>query len=207
MVGGAFADIDIIGAFLSRTTCESLVHKLRRKGPQTTKDLLDITTSLASGEEAVRAIFDLLKGKAKRDEDAGEAASNRPNKKKNKQRCEGSLMATTDRKGGRKPTEGTNNHFEKLLEGPCLNHAFLVKHVYKEYVLMKRFLSRGSNKGEHRKEPKPTADDAEGKDSEFSALDGCLMVFEGSAAYDSKCHQKVMSREVYMAKPAMPSFL
>ena len=42
---------------------------------------------------------------------------------------------------------------------------------------MKRFLSRGSSKGEHRKEP---------KDSGFPMLDGCLMIFEGSAAYDSK---------------------
>ena len=51
---------------------------------------------------------------------------------------------------------------------------------------MKRFLSRGSNKGEHRKEPKPAADDTEGKDSGLSTLDGCLMIFGGSAAYDSK---------------------
>ena len=33
---------------------------------------------------------------------------------------------------------------------------------------MKRFLFRGSNKGEHRKEPKPAADDSEGKDDGFS---------------------------------------
>ena len=44
-------------------------------------------------------IFDHPKGKAKRDEDDGEGASNRPNKKKNKQRREGSLVATADRKG------------------------------------------------------------------------------------------------------------
>ena len=43
--------------------------------------------------------------------------------------------------------EGTPNHFEKLLEGPCPNHAFPIKHLYKDYVLMKRFLSRGSNRG------------------------------------------------------------
>jgi len=63
---------------------------LRRKGPQTTKELLDIATSHASGEEAVGAIFDRLKGKAKRDKDVGEGASNCPNKKKkNKQWHEG----------------------------------------------------------------------------------------------------------------------
>jgi hypothetical protein len=78
-------DADVIGAFLSRTTCESLVHKLGCKGPRTTKELLDITTSHASGEEAVGAIFDHPRGKAERDEDGGEGTSNRSNKKRNKQ--------------------------------------------------------------------------------------------------------------------------
>ena len=140
-------DADVIRAFLSRTTYESLVHKLGRKGPRTNKELLDIATSHASSEEVVGAIFDHPKGKTKRDEDAGEGASNHPNKKKNKQRHKGSLVATVDRKGGRKPVEGTPDHFEKLLEGPCPNHAFRMKHLYKDSVLMKRFLSGGSNKG------------------------------------------------------------
>ena len=54
-----------------------------------------------------------------------------------------------------------------------------VKHIYKDYGLIKWCLSRGSNKGEHRKEPKLTTDNAEGKDGGFSTLDGCLMIFEG----------------------------
>ena len=58
----------MIGAFLSRTTCESLVHKLGHRGPRTTKELLDFTTSHALGEEAVGAIFDHFDGKARRDE-------------------------------------------------------------------------------------------------------------------------------------------
>ena len=76
-------------------------------------------------------------------------------------------MATADRKGGQKPTEGTLDHFEKLLEGPCLNHAFLIKHLYKDCGLMKRFLSSGSNKGEHGKDPDPTTKDAEGRTAAF----------------------------------------
>ena len=72
---------------------------------------------------------------------------------------------------------------------------------------MKRFLSGGSNKGEHRKEPKLATDDAEGKDSGFFMLDGCLMIFGGSAAYDSKCRQKLVRREVYNVEPAAPTFL
>ena len=139
----------MIGAFLSRTTYESLVHKLGRKGPQTTKELLDISTSHVLGEEAVGAIFDRLEGKARQDEGTGEGTSNCFTKRKNKkQRHEDSLVAAADRKGGRKPTEGTPNHFEKLLEGPCSNHAFPVKHLLKDCSLMRRFLSRGANKGE-----------------------------------------------------------
>ena len=52
---------------------------------------------------------------------------------------------------------------------------------------MQWFLFRGSNKGEQGKDPPPTADDAEEKDDGFPTLDGCLMIFGGSAAYDSKC--------------------
>ena len=104
----------MIGAFLSGTTRESLVHKLGHRGPWTTKELLDIATSHASGEEAVGAFFDHPDGKARRDEDASEGASNRPTKRKNKkQQRDNSLMVAADRKGGRKPTEGTPNHFEK----------------------------------------------------------------------------------------------
>ena len=114
------ADANVIGAFLSRTTCKSLVHKLGCKGSRTTKELLDIATSHASGEEAVKAIFDHLEGKTRRDEGASKGASNHSAKRKNKkQRHEDSLVAVADRKGGRKPMEGTPNHFEKLLEGPC----------------------------------------------------------------------------------------
>ena len=133
-----------------------MVHKLGRKGPRTTKELLDITTSHASGEEAVGAIFDRLEGKARRDEGADEGTSNRSTKRKNKkQRREDSLVAAADRKGGRKPTEGTPNHFEKLLEGPCPNHAFSVKHLLKDCSLMRWFLSRGSNEGEQGKDSAP----------------------------------------------------
>ena len=62
-------------------------------------------------------------------------------------------MAAADRRGGQKPAEGTPNHFKKMLEGPYPNHAFPIKHLYKDYDLMKRFLSRGSNKGDLGRSP------------------------------------------------------
>ena len=116
-------------------------------------------------------------------------------------------MATADCKGGRKPAKGTLNHFEKLLEGPCLNHAFPARHLYKDYGLMKRFLSGGFNKGGHGKDPELIVDDAEGRDGGFPTLDGYLMIFGGSVAYDSKRHQKLVPCEVYMVKAATPAFL
>ena len=106
-------------------------------------------------------------------------------------------MALADRKGGQKPAEGAPNHFEKMLKGPCLNHAFPVKHLLKDYGLMQKFLARSTNKGEQGKEPAPTADDAEEKDDGFLTPDGCLMIFRGSTTYDSKHHQKVAHCQVY----------
>ena len=41
-------------------------------------------------------------------------------------------MATADCKEGQKPTKGSPDHFEKLLKGPCPNHAFPIKQLYKD---------------------------------------------------------------------------
>jgi hypothetical protein len=86
-----------------------LVHKLGRKRPQTTKELLYIATSHASSEEAVGAIFDRALGKAKRDEDASKGASNRSKKKKkkkNRPRSGDSLVVAAERKGKKASAKG-----------------------------------------------------------------------------------------------------
>jgi hypothetical protein len=72
---------------------------------------------------------------------------------------------------------------------------------------MKWFLSSGSKKGQQRRKPEPKTDDAKGKDGGFPAMDGCLMIFGGAVAYNSKSHQKLAHCEVYVTKPATPSFL
>jgi hypothetical protein len=53
-------------------------------GSQTTKELLDIATSHASGEEAVGAIFDHLGARRSGMRTLREGTSNRSSKKKNK---------------------------------------------------------------------------------------------------------------------------
>ena len=86
-------------------------------------------------------------------------------------------------------------------------HAFLVKHMYKACRLIRKFLSGSSNKGGQGKDPPPITDDTEEKDNGFPMPNDCLMIFEGLAAYGSKCRQKVTRREVYMAQPATHPFL
>jgi hypothetical protein len=157
-----------------------LVHKLGRKCPWTTKELINIATSYASGEEAVRVIFDHARGKAKRDEDAGKGTSNRSKKKKRgKQRSRDLLVAAAEPKGKKAPAEGNLDHFEKMLEGPFPNHAFLVKHAYKDCGLMKKFLSEGSKKGDRKKKHDLLGDDAKEKEDIFLEATGCLMILVG----------------------------
>ena len=54
----------MIGAFSPSMTNEALVHELGCCKPWTTWELLNLTTSHASGKEAARAIFYKYKGKA-----------------------------------------------------------------------------------------------------------------------------------------------
>jgi hypothetical protein len=74
---------DVVSAFLSGTTCKSLVHKLDCRKPCTTRKLLNIATNQASGEEAVGAVLtdSRAKGEAKR-EDQDEGPSSRWEKRK-----------------------------------------------------------------------------------------------------------------------------
>jgi hypothetical protein len=73
-------------------------------------------------------------------------------------------MATAERKGKKASAEGAPDHFEKLLEGPFLNHAYPIKHLYKDYGLMKKFLSRGTKKGEPKKKPEQSTNGVEEND-------------------------------------------
>jgi hypothetical protein len=54
------ADADIVLPFCDGTTCCSLVHELGCEQPKTTKELLNITTRHASGEEVVGTTFTLV---------------------------------------------------------------------------------------------------------------------------------------------------
>ena len=41
---------------------------------------------------------------------------------------------------GKQPQQGLSDHFNELMESPCTNHAYSVKHLYKDCELLKHFL-------------------------------------------------------------------
>jgi hypothetical protein len=96
-------DTDMVGAFLSGTTYQSLVHKLGYVKPRTIKDLLDLTTNNASGEEAVGAIFDKSKGKAHRNND--EDTSSHHSKKKSQDALIAGLLGRPTTMASRAPSQ------------------------------------------------------------------------------------------------------
>lgn len=118
--------------------------KLGRKNPRTTNELLDITTSHASGEDVVGAIFDHRKKKAKHDKELDEGFGGWPDKRKTKDMRwhDEVLVAVVGQKGRRPLVEEAIDHFEKLLEVPCPNHRYLVWHVYRDYKMLRKFLRK-----------------------------------------------------------------
>ena len=49
------------------------------------------------------------------------------------------MVAAADRTG-KQPQQRLPDHFKKLMDSPCTNHAYSIKHLYKDCELLKRFL-------------------------------------------------------------------
>lgn len=139
------ATADVISAFISTTTSETLVHKIGRKSPRITKELLDITTTHASGENAVGAIFSHHKQKAKRDKEPDRGPRGRPNKKKKDERRHDKVLVVLagqkrrNRRPRRPPTI-SRNRSRLRVQKDC----YVVQHAYKYYGLLRKFLSKGA---------------------------------------------------------------
>ena len=86
-----------------------MIRKLDCLKPRTTRDLLDITTNHASGEEAVRAVFSggRDKGKAKReDQDEGPSTQRGKKNKRDRRRPANSALVTTADRVSKQPQQG-----------------------------------------------------------------------------------------------------
>jgi hypothetical protein len=93
------AQSEIVHAFLESTTCPDLVRELGRSPPADSNELFDISTSFASGEEAVGAIFDGKKGKRVDDAPAEGNKSKEPHQKNKRGRRERSRAARRTSRG------------------------------------------------------------------------------------------------------------
>jgi hypothetical protein len=121
-----------------------------RHTPWTTRELLDITSNHANGEEAVAATLNTPQAKGKQVMDHGEGTSShfkkKKKKKKKKRRHDDNLVVAVERKASRPKGKSSKpglpkDHFEKLLDALCPHHEFPVKHVLKDFQLIKNYVN------------------------------------------------------------------
>jgi hypothetical protein len=132
-------DTNVINAFTYDTTYEALIHTLRREASWMMRELLDVATKYAIGEEAILASFS-DKGKAcahhsGRDGD-DEAATD---KKKDRKHCSEEMVAAADCTTRPQPKGRGQHleHFERALDGPYLFHGGQVRHLLKDCETMR----------------------------------------------------------------------
>jgi hypothetical protein len=124
-----------------------LIHRLERCMPRTTRELLDIVSNHADGEEAVAATLNTPLGKGKQVVDHGEGTYSRfkMKKKNDKRRRDDNFVAAVERKASRpkgnpaKPAP-TRDHFGRLLDMSCPHHEVPVKHTLRECRLIKNYV-------------------------------------------------------------------
>ena len=59
------------------------------------------------------------------------------------------MVAVADHTG-KQPQQALPDHFNELMESPCTNHAYPVKHLYKDYELLKRLLRQAGGPKEEK---------------------------------------------------------
>jgi hypothetical protein len=198
-------DSDVIGAFLTGTTCHDLVSKLGHKTPTKASELMDIATKFASGQEAVEAIFRKDKQpQGRQQEDVPEASAQRGTKKKAKKKSQAKRDAAEHR-NLRKPPGGANL-FDKMLKKSCPYNQGPVKHTLEECVMLRRYFHKAG----------PLAEGGKGQDNdkkegdkadEFPEVHGCFVIYGGQVVNASAWHRKQERREVCSVKVAAPVYL
>jgi hypothetical protein len=206
-------DSDVIGAFLTGTTCRDLVSKLGRKTPTKASELMDIATKFASRQEAVEAIFRKDKQpQGRQQEDVPEASAQRGMKKKAKKKsqakrdtADADLVAAVEHRNPRKPPGGANL-FDKMLKKSCLYHQGPVKHTLEECVMLRRYFHKAgppAKGGKGQDNDKKEGDKAE----EFLEVHDCFMIYGGQVANASAQHRKQERRKVCSVKVVAPAYL
>jgi hypothetical protein len=206
-------DSDVIGVFLTGTTCRDLVSKLGRKTPTKASELMDIATKFASGQETIEAIFQKDKQpQGRQQEDVPEASAQRGTKKRVKKKsqakrdtADADLVAPVEHTNPQKPPGGVNL-FDKMLKESCPYHQGPVKHTLEECVMLRRYFHKvepPAEGGKGQVNDKKEGDKAE----EFPEVHGCFMIYGGRVANASARHRKQERREVCSVKVAAPVYL
>jgi hypothetical protein len=194
------------------------VRELGRSPPVDSNELFDITTSFASGEEAVGAIFDVKKGKRVDDTPAEGSKSKEPQqrhkrgKKGKKPRREAreqgrgddgneTLAVDPTRRGPRAPPRGPGV-FDDMLKKPCPYHKTPVNHTLEQCDMLKKYYSHAAAKeGEAKK------DGGDGDAGGFPAVKNVFLIFGGPTVDMSNSQRKRERHEVLATEKAPPSFL
>jgi hypothetical protein len=209
-------DNDAISAFQNDTTYTSLIHRLGQCMPRTTRELLDIASNHADGEEAVAATLNTPQGKGKQvvDHSKGTYLRFKKKKKNGKHRRDDNFVAAVEHKTSRpkgKPTKPapSKDHFERLLDVSCPHHKVPVKHLLWECRLMKNYVN-DTLKLRAADQPKKggsSPDDGDAGAAYPGEDDEVHMIFGGSPARHSRRREKLIRREVFNTDVAKPSYL
>jgi hypothetical protein len=212
------AQSEIVHAFLEGTTYWDLVHELGRSPPVDSNELFDITTSFASGEEAVGAIFDTKKRKRVDDAPAEGSKSKEPQQKHKRSKkgkkphreahAQGrdndgdeALAVDPARKGPREAPRGPGV-MNDMLKKPCPYHKTPANHTLEQCDMLKKYYSRAAAKdGEAKK------DGGDGDVGGFPAVENVFLIFGGPTVDMSNSQRKRERHEVLAAEKAPPSFL
>jgi hypothetical protein len=207
-----------VHAFLEGTTCRDLVRELGRSPPTDSNELFDITTSFASGEEAVGAIFDGKKGK--RSDDAPvEGSKSREPHRKDKRGKKGKKLRREAREQGRdgddaealavdparrgpRPAPRGPGVFDDMLKKPYPYHKTLVNHTLEQCDMLKKFYGRAAAKDAEAKK-----DGGDGDAGGFPAVENVFLIFGGPTVDMSTRQCKRERHEVLAAERVPPSFL
>jgi hypothetical protein len=130
------------------------VSKLRRKTPTKARELMDIATKFASGQEAVEAIFRKDKQpQGGQKEDAPKASTQHGTKKARKKAqakhnvVDVDLVAAAEHRNPRKPPGGANS-FDKMLKESCPYHRGPIKHTLEECDMLRRYFNKAGPSAE-----------------------------------------------------------
>jgi hypothetical protein len=206
-------DSDVIGAFLAGTTCRDLVSKLGHKMPTKVSELMDIATKIASGQEAVEAIFRKDKQpQGRQKEDVPEASVQRGTKKKTRKKAQAKrnavdadLVAAAEHRNPRKPPGGANV-FGKMLKESCPYHRGPIKHTLEECDILRRYFNKARPSAEGDKDQGNNKKGGNGEE-EFPEVHNCFMIYGGQVANALTQHRKQERREVCSVKVATPFYL